>query len=484
MNFFKRSALNVGLDITDEVIQVAVLKRSLPGYSLDRRAMIPTPAGSIVNGMVNSPEKVARALKELWSKNQVGPKRVSIAIRGEGIMLRVEVVPYAREDKVEELLRAKLNQYVVFTGAEVVLGWETMEEIAVEGKRWLRVLVAAAKSDMVRSYIEALRRAGLAISAITFPSLAIASALRDGSLKGRISESKVLVAVDEKSTFVHLLQGEKVSLVHTIDIGSDGFMRDESAFNALVDEVNKIIGARKEAARIIFGGGKAGLEEMINREKGRFSRPVEMGWGTLKPSPELFPAMAAVGLARQEPFQINLLPVDEVTAEEWRKSVAYLLYALSGFSLFMLLTFFALNLGSVVLNAQIATVKNELGKPSFQFTQLREIEEKTKKIKELISGRRETMKNYKGLGWDVLLREISGLIPESARLLEIDHRSGNAVSLRGEAMSSGGVFEFIRNLRTSEYFGAVELRLMRLEGKQNNDLIGFNIMAEKRSSEK
>jgi type IV pilus assembly protein PilM len=470
----------IGLDMTQNVIQVIALKKTQKGYALAGFASMNTPPDSIKKGFIIAPDKIARALKQLWARNKIKCKRVSLALHGEGILLRTITIPFVKEEGIQSVLENRAKQYLAFAGANMVVAWEKLGETVEAGEKKLKVLLAASKRSLVDSYLAALKKAGLFVSGITLPSLAATRALLDGSLKSRASESRILVAIDYNQTFIHLFQGGIISFTHILNYGARDFLSAPDTFDRLVETLNRILASKAEAVKIIFSLSSAKLKDMVKKAEERLAKSVEIGWGTLKPAPELEEAVVALGLARSEPLKINLLPSEVKSAEEWRMHISYFLYSLSGLSLSMLALFFALYLSSYVIESQIAAVKGELSRPTIIFSRLKEVENKTDEVNDLVAGRRQIIQRSPGFYWGEIFQELPTLLPVNIRLTRMEIKEA-VVMLGGEARSSDAVFDFMQRLKTSKNLSNVDLQIVK---EEEGGLVSFSIYTEKQTDEK
>jgi type IV pilus assembly protein PilM len=151
----------VGLDIEPSAVTAAQV--SVNGsISIDRAAIVPLEAGIVRDGEVADVEGLADALRTLYRENKGLDKRVRIGIANAKIVVRtIELPPIADRKELETAVRFKAQDEIPMPLDAAVLDFQPLDVIDTpEGPRQ-RVLLVAARRDMVDKVIAAARGAGL-----------------------------------------------------------------------------------------------------------------------------------------------------------------------------------------------------------------------------------------------------------------------------------------------------------------------------------
>jgi type IV pilus assembly protein PilM len=167
----------VGLDIEPSAITAAQV--SVNGsISIDRAAIVPLEAGIMRDGEVADVEGLADALRGLYRENKGLDKRVRIGIANAKIVVRtIELPPISDRKELETAVRFKAQDEIPMPLDAAVLDFQPLDIVDNgEGPRQ-RVLIVAARRDMVDKVLAAARAAGLRPEGVDLAAFAMIRAL-------------------------------------------------------------------------------------------------------------------------------------------------------------------------------------------------------------------------------------------------------------------------------------------------------------------
>ncbi len=152
----------VGLDI--EARSVAATEVRLNGSAeLKETAIAPLAPGSFHEGEVEDPDALAATLKELFAERRLG-KRVRLGIGNQRVVVRTLRLPAIEDPKeLEAAIRFQAQEQMPMPLDQAVLEHQVVGGVpAEEGQApQVDVIVVAARRDMVSSFVEPIRHAGL-----------------------------------------------------------------------------------------------------------------------------------------------------------------------------------------------------------------------------------------------------------------------------------------------------------------------------------
>lgn len=158
----KKADAVVGLDI--EAGSIAATEVRVNGVaSVSASAIAPLEAGTFHEGEVLEPDRLADALKSLFGEHKLA-KRVRLGVGNQRVIVRTVRLPALEDPKemdaavrfqAQEQIPMPLDQAVL---EHQVVGGVPAEEGAVPQ---VDVLVVAARRDMISSFLEPIRQAGL-----------------------------------------------------------------------------------------------------------------------------------------------------------------------------------------------------------------------------------------------------------------------------------------------------------------------------------
>jgi type IV pilus assembly protein PilM len=173
----KRSKTLVGLDIDATGIvaaSVAVNGR----LRVEHAAVAPLESGIIRDGEVVDVDGLSEALRALYRSNKGLDKRVRVGLANQKIVVRVVDLPYLEDAKeIDAAVRFHAQDQLPMPLEHAVLDHQRLDVITDETGRRQRVLLVAARREMVERVLAALRGAGLKPTGIDLSAFAMVRAL-------------------------------------------------------------------------------------------------------------------------------------------------------------------------------------------------------------------------------------------------------------------------------------------------------------------
>jgi type IV pilus assembly protein PilM len=167
----------VGLDIEPSAIAAAQV--SVNGsLSIDRAAIVPLEHGIVRDGEVADVEALAEAMRTLYRENKGLDKRVRLGIANAKIVVRtIELPPISDRKELETAVRFRAQDEIPMPLDAAVLDFQPLDIVDNgEGPRQ-RILLVAARRDMVDKVVAAARAAGLRPEGIDLAAFAMIRAL-------------------------------------------------------------------------------------------------------------------------------------------------------------------------------------------------------------------------------------------------------------------------------------------------------------------
>ena len=173
----KRTKTLVGLDIdaTGIVAASVVVNGRL---RIERVAFTPLEPGIIRDGEVADVDGLAEALKTLYRENKGLDKRVRVGLANQKIVVRVVDLPYLEDAKeLEAAVRFQAQDQLPMPLEHAVLDHQPLAVVEDPAGRRQRVLLVAARREMVERVLGALRAAGLKPEGVDLSAFATVRAL-------------------------------------------------------------------------------------------------------------------------------------------------------------------------------------------------------------------------------------------------------------------------------------------------------------------
>jgi type IV pilus assembly protein PilM len=173
----KRATTLVGLEIEPAAIHAASV--TVNGHIEVRHAAVaPLEAGIVRDGEVNDVEGLAEALRSLYREHKGLEKKVRIGVANQKIVVRIlELPPIEDAKELAAAVQFSAEDQIPMPLDSAVLDYQPLGIVETEAGRRQRVLIVAARRDMVDRVLTACRAAGLKPEGIDLSAFAMIRAL-------------------------------------------------------------------------------------------------------------------------------------------------------------------------------------------------------------------------------------------------------------------------------------------------------------------
>jgi type IV pilus assembly protein PilM len=199
----------IGLDI--EPGYVAAVQGRPGRVAVERAATAPLAPGVVREGEVVDVDTLAAVLKQLFAEHRLG-RRVRLGVANQRIVMRtLDLPPLTDAKEIESAVRFQAPDHIPMQLDQTVLEHHSLGIVQTADGPRTRVVLVAARRDMIDKLLEATRLAGLRPSGIDLSAFAIIRALhRPGSTDAALYLSvggmtNVAVAVGTACTFTRVV---------------------------------------------------------------------------------------------------------------------------------------------------------------------------------------------------------------------------------------------------------------------------------------
>ena len=172
-----RTRLLTGLEI--EPGSIAAARVSVNGHVVvDRAACAPLEPNVVRDGEVGDAAALSEALRELWRANKDLGKKVRVGIANARIVVRpIDLPPMENPKELAAAVRFQAAEELPMPLDQAVLDYQDMGVIDTPDGPRQRVVVVAARRDMIESVVATVRAAGLKVEGIDLSAFAMIRAL-------------------------------------------------------------------------------------------------------------------------------------------------------------------------------------------------------------------------------------------------------------------------------------------------------------------
>jgi type IV pilus assembly protein PilM len=172
----------IGLDI--EPGYIAAVEARAGSVAVERAAVAPLAPGVVREGEVADVETLAEALRSLFELHKLG-KRVRLGVANQRIVMRtLDLPPIHDPREVASAVRFQAPEHIPMPVEDAIIEHQSLGVVETgEGPR-TRVVLVAARRDMIDKLLDATRRAGLKPVGIDLSAFAMIRALHRPGVTG------------------------------------------------------------------------------------------------------------------------------------------------------------------------------------------------------------------------------------------------------------------------------------------------------------
>jgi type IV pilus assembly protein PilM len=183
----------VGLDIDPVGIHATQVSTSGGRIAVERAAVATLEPGVVRDGEIQDVEALTAALKALYRDNKGLDRRVRVGVANQKVAVRTVDLPVIENRKeLDAAVRFQAQDVIPMPLDQAVLDWQPVERVETPDGPRQRVLLVAARRDMVERVVAAVRGAGLRLDGIDLGALAMIRALRD---EGAVEDTALYASV-------------------------------------------------------------------------------------------------------------------------------------------------------------------------------------------------------------------------------------------------------------------------------------------------
>ncbi len=207
-----------GIDIGSSSVKIAEIAEGADGYMLQNFASVPLAKGIITDGIISNPNALVERIKELLKVSRCKARTVVTSLSGYSVIAKKISFPSMDEESLRELISDEIEKYLPFGDMKDVnfdfqiLGPSEMSPGQME------VVLVAAKKDVVQSYVETLKKAGLDVAIMDVDSFALETMYEENYDYGH-EDVCILVNIGASMTNINVVKGGASIFIRDFPLG-------------------------------------------------------------------------------------------------------------------------------------------------------------------------------------------------------------------------------------------------------------------------
>ena len=159
MQLYRKPPSVIGLDIGTSTVKAVKMSRKGKGYLLEKFATEQIEEGVFQGGELKDPSSLAQTMKTVVAKIDRTIKDVVIALPNSAILSDVISIDIVPDKQIREAVMVEAERLSPFDMTEVEIDYQVLERN--QELKQMKVLMVAAKHDIIYAYADCLNEAGL-----------------------------------------------------------------------------------------------------------------------------------------------------------------------------------------------------------------------------------------------------------------------------------------------------------------------------------
>jgi len=212
--------MSVGLDIGSQSIKIAEVKKDGNVLRLNASGIIGYN-GVSPDQSTNNKELVALsgAIKKLHGETKATSKDVYISLPESLVFTRTIKFPMLTDQEIASAIKWESEQYIPIPISEAIVQYQIIERRENASPPEVRILLVAARKDLVEKYVKLVQMAGLNVVGIETELLALVRALAP------LDKSTVILDFGSKSTDIAISNKGQLGFSRSILTAGDALTR-------------------------------------------------------------------------------------------------------------------------------------------------------------------------------------------------------------------------------------------------------------------
>jgi len=209
----------IGLDVSDNSVKMALLKRKGRGLGLESFVSASLPSGLVHNGEITDSEKLATHIRQALEKTdgkKIKTKYVISSLPEEKSFVRVIPLPPMSSSEINQTLQWEIEAHIPLKYSEIFLAWQPIAKYQKTSKN-IYILAAAAPQILATKYLQTLDAAGLIPLGLEIESVSIVRALME---KNKVHAPTPILDFGLNRTLFLLYSGKSLCFSASIPLGS------------------------------------------------------------------------------------------------------------------------------------------------------------------------------------------------------------------------------------------------------------------------
>lgn len=217
-SFLRRPESFLALDVGSSSVKLAAVAHGAHGPRVSALGMHVLPPAAIQSNVIQDVAAVAEAIRVLVERTGVQARAVLTAVPGPAVIVKKVVLPAQVGPTLETAVYAEAAQLVPDSLDNVNLDFQVIDLLEDENK--MEVLVVAVKKEIINSYTDTIRAAGLEPVLVDVDYFALENAYELNYDPPEDGSPVALVNVGARYSSINILKGGRSSFTGDVPVGA------------------------------------------------------------------------------------------------------------------------------------------------------------------------------------------------------------------------------------------------------------------------
>jgi type IV pilus assembly protein PilM len=219
-DLFRREGRYVSLDIGSSSIKMLDVEGDANHLTVRGFASVALPPSAIQNNMVQETEPVAAAIRELVKRTGAPSKLAITAVPGPAVIIKKIQLPAQSPQELENSVLFEAGNFIPESLENVNLDYMITDVLEKENQ--FEVLLVAVKKDIINSYTDTIRMAGLEPVVVDVDYFALEN-MYDLNYSPADRQVVALVNIGARYSCMNILRGDRSTFTGDVPVGGKEF---------------------------------------------------------------------------------------------------------------------------------------------------------------------------------------------------------------------------------------------------------------------
>ena len=213
---FTKPKKAIGLDIGTHAVKAVQMARSGKRFCVEEVGYALVDKNLVINDPVMAH---ADAVRNAVRSMDLPHSLVVAGVQGQSVVIRYPRLPASARERLEDAVQQEAGQNIPYDLNEVQLDWALLDEIDEEDQKLLKILLVAAKHEVIDSRVQIMETAELHCGVLSVDSLALADAAVACDYL-RVGETVAMVNIGQSSVSIHFIRDGISNFIRDVNWGA------------------------------------------------------------------------------------------------------------------------------------------------------------------------------------------------------------------------------------------------------------------------